>query len=271
MFQKLLLTAVLVLATAGCGGNETGNGRAAKTADTGRGAAMAETRTTPAPGPAETAEAQSPKEEGQEIALQAAPPGGKKIEAPAEKPASSSVKPSVSTSRSSSTDADMAKADARRRAGFTGKHSKPAVDTSQLRAAPNWTLTDLDGNQVQLADFKGQVVLLDFWATWCGPCRMSIPHLKDLYAEYKDKGLAVVGISLDQQGPAVVRPFVRQQKINYPIVMGNLQVTQDYGGIRGIPTAFVISQDGKIYNRHMGLVPRQVYEKDIRALLGLTS
>jgi len=260
MFQKLFLTAILVLGAAGCANDGGGNGRAAKSAGSDDGAAVAQTQTAPAPGPAATAEAQSPKEEGQEVALQESPASAK----PAAETATSPTK-------TASADQEMAEAEARQRAGATGKHTKPAVDTSQLQDAPGWQLTDLEGNQVALADFKGQVVLLDFWATWCGPCRMSIPHLKDLYAEYKDQGLAVIGISLDQQGPAVVRPFVSQQQIAYPIVMGNLQITQDFGGIRGIPTAFVISQDGKIYKKYVGLVPKQVYEKDIRALLGLTS
>jgi thiol-disulfide isomerase/thioredoxin len=145
------------------------------------------------------------------------------------------------------------------------------VDTSGLQDAPPWKLYDLAGNAVSSDQFKGQVVLVDFWATWCGPCRKSIPDLIELYNEYKDQGLVVVGMSLDQKGPSVVEPFVAQMKIGYPIVMGNQQVVQDFGGVRGIPTAFVISQDGKIYQKYVGLRPKAVFEKDIKDLLGLPS
>jgi thiol-disulfide isomerase/thioredoxin len=163
----------------------------------------------------------------------------------------------------SSASSDMAKAEAR-------KYSTPAVDTSQLRVAPDWTLLDLDGKALSSKDLRGKVVLIDFWATWCGPCRRSIPHLIDLHNEYKDKGLVVVGVSVDQQGPRVVRPFVDQNKIPYTIVMQTGKVVQDFGGIRGIPTAFIITQDGKIYRKIVGLVPREKYEDDIKALLGLS-
>jgi thiol-disulfide isomerase/thioredoxin len=148
--------------------------------------------------------------------------------------------------------------------------SKPAVDTSQLRDAPVWELYALDGTAVRSADLMGKVVLVDFWATWCGPCRRSIPHLKTLHAQYKDKGLQVVGVSVDQAGPRVVIPFVEKFGINYPVVMGTQKVVQDFGGVRGIPTAFIISQDGKVYRKIVGLAPKERYEQDIKALLGLS-
>ena len=148
--------------------------------------------------------------------------------------------------------------------------SKPAVDTSQLQAAPAWALVDLAGKPVTSESLKGKVVIVDFWATWCGPCRAAIPHLVDLHKTYKDKGFEVVGVSLDQQGPAVVQSFVTQHEIPYTIAMGNQKVVSDFGGVRGIPTAFIISQDGKIYRKIVGLVPREQYEKDVIALLGVT-
>jgi thiol-disulfide isomerase/thioredoxin len=147
---------------------------------------------------------------------------------------------------------------------------KPAVDTSQLQDAPAWEVYALDGTALRSADLKGKVVLVDFWATWCGPCRRSIPHLKDLHAEYADKGLEVVGVSVDQAGPRVVKPFVDKFEINYPIVMGTQKMVQDFGGLRGIPTAFIISQDGKIYSKIIGLAPKEKYEESIKALLGLS-
>jgi thiol-disulfide isomerase/thioredoxin len=146
----------------------------------------------------------------------------------------------------------------------------PAVDTSQLRKAPDWELFRLDGQAIKSSQLQGKVVLVDFWATWCGPCKRSIPHLIDLHREYKDKGVEVIGVSVDQAGPRVVRPFVEKFAIDYPVVMGTGKVVQDFGGIRGIPTAFIISQDGKIYRKIVGLVPKERYEKDIKALLGLS-
>jgi thiol-disulfide isomerase/thioredoxin len=151
-----------------------------------------------------------------------------------------------------------------------GKYAKPAIDTSQFKAAPEWSLADLKGKPLTSKELQGKVVLVDFWATWCGPCRRTIPHLIDLHNAYKDKGLAVVGVSLDQQGPSVVGPFVEKNKIPYTVVMGNQKVVEDFGGVRGIPTAFIISQDGKIVRKIMGAVPAERYENDIKALLGLS-
>jgi thiol-disulfide isomerase/thioredoxin len=147
--------------------------------------------------------------------------------------------------------------------------SKPAVDTSQLQAAPAWALVDLAGKPVTSESLKGKVVIVDFWATWCGPCRAAIPHLMELHKAYQSKGFEVVGVSLDQQGPAVVQSFVTQHEIPYTIAMGNQKIVSDFGGVRGIPTAFIISQDGKIYRKIVGLVPREQYEKDVIALLGV--
>ena len=148
--------------------------------------------------------------------------------------------------------------------------SKPAVDTSALQAAPAWSLMNLEGKPVSSESLKGKVVIVDFWATWCGPCRASIPHLVALQNTYKAKGFEVVGVSLDQQGPAKVQSFVTQYEIPYTIVMGNQKVVDSFGGVRGIPTAFIISQDGKIYRKIVGLVGKEQYEKDVKALLGVS-
>jgi thiol-disulfide isomerase/thioredoxin len=153
---------------------------------------------------------------------------------------------------------DFAAAEARNTAAST---TKPAVDTSQLKLAPAWELYDLEG----------KVVLVDFWATWCGPCKRSIPHLIKLHEEYADQGVVVLGVSLDRADPQkVVKPFVALNNINYQILMGNMKIQQDFGGVRGIPTAFIISQDGKIYRKLVGLRPKEHYEEPIKALLGVS-
>ena len=134
-------------------------------------------------------------------------------------------------------------------------------------AAPNFTLYTLDGDEVKLSDYLGKVVILDFWATWCPPCRKGIPDLISIQNEYKDD-LVVIGISLDQ--PATqdqLIPFIESYGINYPIVLGDLEVSAAYGNIQAIPTSFIIDQEGNIINKHIGLVPRSTLVEEINLLL----
>jgi thiol-disulfide isomerase/thioredoxin len=133
--------------------------------------------------------------------------------------------------------------------------------------APNWELTDLNGKLVKFSDFRGKVIILDFWATWCGPCRVEIPHFVELQKQYEDKGLAVIGVSLDEQGPETVKKFVKQIGVNYPIVIGNHKIVEAYGGIDAIPTTFVIDRQGHIVSRHLGYDDKAVFEKEIQPLL----
>ena len=134
--------------------------------------------------------------------------------------------------------------------------------------APDFALEDVNGNKVSLSDFKGKVIILDFWATWCRPCRIEIPFFVKLYEKYKDEGLVIIGISLDKEGKDVLIPFIKKYGINYPIVLGNTKVERAYGGIRGIPTTFIIDKQGRIRNKHIG-VPKnfeEVFENEFLTL-----
>lgn len=132
-------------------------------------------------------------------------------------------------------------------------------------AAPAFTLTNLDGKSVSLSDFRGKVVVLDFWATWCPPCKREIPDFIDLQKEYGSQGVQIVGIALDE--PEKVQAFARQNGMNYPILLGSDEISLRYGGISGIPTTFIIDKSGKIVNRFVGFRPRQVFETEIKKLL----
>jgi len=133
--------------------------------------------------------------------------------------------------------------------------------------APDWEVKDLDGNTVKSADFAGRVVLLNFWATWCGPCIAEIPDLIELQNQYSLDGLTVVGPSTDTVGVAVVQQFVLDHGMNYPVVMANTQMQRDYGGISAIPATFVIDREGKIVARFVGSRNKAVFESVVVPLL----
>ncbi len=132
--------------------------------------------------------------------------------------------------------------------------------------APDWQLEGLDGKTVQLSDFKGKVVVLNFWATWCPPCRKEIPDLIALQTKYAND-LVVVGISLDENGLSAVKSFVARTGINYPVVMGDQGTASAYGGITAIPTTFVIDRAGKIVGGIQGGADLAGFELAIKAVL----
>lgn len=131
----------------------------------------------------------------------------------------------------------------------------------------DFTMKDLDGNNVELASYKGKVVLLNFWATWCGPCKAEIPGFVELQEKYKDD-LVIVGFSVDDPADKA-KAFAAEYKINYPILLGEGRedVQESYGPIWGIPASFLISRDGTVCRKHLGIAPKSVFEKEIVALL----
>ncbi|MBT8379418.1 MAG: TlpA family protein disulfide reductase [Ignavibacteria bacterium] len=133
--------------------------------------------------------------------------------------------------------------------------------------APDFQLSTLDGEIIRLSDYLGKIIIVDFWATWCGPCRMAIPELVELQTEHEDE-LVIIGISLDQPyTQRNLKQFIDQYGINYPIVLGTMEVVQAYGNIRGIPTSFIIDRDGDVVDKFTGYVPKSHYTTVIDPLL----
>jgi peroxiredoxin len=144
----------------------------------------------------------------------------------------------------------------------------PPMNPGPGMPAPAWELTDINGQTVQLSDFKGNVVILDFWATWYPQSKAETSALVALQKEEKDKGLVVVGIAVDDGGPGAVSAFMKSHLgINYPIVIGNDTVRSQYGGIESLPTTFIINREGIIASVHQGPIRKDTFKKDLKKLL----
>lgn len=149
-------------------------------------------------------------------------------------------------------------------------------DVSTAPPAPDVTVKDLDGNDVSLAQYKGKVVLVNFWATWCDPCRIEIPWLIQFQNKYGSRGFTILGMAMDEEGKKVVQPYVEKERfdvngtptpMNYPIVIGNDSVADKFGGIIGYPTSILISRDGHVVKRITGLISEGELSKTIEGLL----
>ena len=145
-------------------------------------------------------------------------------------------------------------------------HPDEHVSSTTGSPAPNFTLRELDGQSLELSSLRGKVVLLDFWATWCDPCRDEIPQFVKLQNQYGPQGLQIVGISIDDSADPV-RKFYQEFHMNYPVVMGDAKTGELYGGVLGLPIAFVIDRDGRIYKKHIGATSPEVFESEIQKLL----
>jgi len=144
------------------------------------------------------------------------------------------------------------------------------VDTQIGKMAPAWELIDLNGKPVKSDNYEGKVIILNFWATWCPPCRAEMPDFIKLHKAFKDKGVTFLGISLDT-GLGPVKRYVRTEKVSYPILMGNSKIVTDYGNFSAIPQTFVIDAEGRINKQFMGLVKFDKLEKVIQSLIDAPS
>jgi cytochrome c biogenesis protein CcmG, thiol:disulfide interchange protein DsbE len=151
---------------------------------------------------------------------------------------------------------------------FIGFHHRKAAraPSGSQAAAPALTLVDLGGQKIETASFQGKVVLINFWAAWCTPCAEEVPQLVALQDKYRAAGFQAVGISMEDKESAL-RDFYRKYKMNYPVVIGNQNIAQEYGGILGLPTTFLIGRDGRIREKYSGLVDFSNVEREIVALL----
>ena len=138
------------------------------------------------------------------------------------------------------------------------------------QAAPDFTLKDASGRDIRLSAYKGKVVLLNFWATWCGGCKTEVPWFIEFEQKYRDKGFEVIGVSMDDDGWKVVKPFLEEKKVNYTVVVGNDDMAKPYGlsAVSAMPMTFMIDRGGKVSAMSVGVVNKDACESEIVHLLG---
>ena len=140
----------------------------------------------------------------------------------------------------------------------------------QGQPAPDFSLASLDGKTLKLSDYKGKAVLLNFWATWCEPCKIEMPWFVQLQQQYGPQGLQVLGVAMDDTDPQDIKQFAQKMGVNYPIVVGKETVGDQYGGIPYLPSTFYINRDGKVVDRVFGLVSRSEIEDNIKKALSVS-
>ena len=146
--------------------------------------------------------------------------------------------------------------------------SHTGAEAEQLNAPlPQFDLEELSGARITSGDLDGKVALVNFWATWCGPCKIEMPWFVEFQRKYKDRGFTVVAISLDEEGWEPVRTFAEEREFNFPVALGSDPVSEDFGGIYVLPTTLVVDRSGTVVFRHSGLVPKATYEEQIESLL----
>jgi cytochrome c biogenesis protein CcmG/thiol:disulfide interchange protein DsbE len=142
-----------------------------------------------------------------------------------------------------------------------------AAPVAQTKIAPDFPLRSLDGRSVKLSDFRGKIVVLNFWATWCAPCRVEMPSLIDLYDKYRARGVEIIGVSMDDGAQERVSSFVAEMKVNYQILLGNQFVADLYGGLRLLPQTVFIKRDGTIKETMIGMREEKDFEAALDDLL----
>ena len=151
--------------------------------------------------------------------------------------------------------------------GATSVSSGPAC-AAKTTANLNFTLKDANGGDVKLADYKGKVVLLNFWATWCGPCKVEIPEFVEAYARYRDKGFVILGVlSEDDPSPQDLKTFMTDFKMNYPVFREHQPLAEANGELFALPTSFLIDRKGAICSKHMGAMSKEMLDREIKGLL----
>lgn len=138
--------------------------------------------------------------------------------------------------------------------------SKDNFQSTAFKKAPDFNLISLNNNEIKLSNYKDKIIILDFWATWCPPCRAEIPHFIELYKKYKEQGLMIIGVATSDE-KYKVKEFVKNFKINYPVVMADEKILQNFGDIRGLPTTFIIDKEGNIREKFVGYRPKEVFEE----------
>lgn len=150
---------------------------------------------------------------------------------------------------------------------YASTRTTPQHGASASIQAPDFALQDLNGKTLRLSDLRGKAVVLNFWATWCPPCKAEIPWFIDLQKHYGSQGLQIVGVSMDDGGRDSVAAFAKKMGINYPVLLGNGEVGDLYGGVSALPTTFYIGRDGKVLQYVPGLLSHYEVEKNIKAAL----